>query len=79
MGRKTRILRRLNKFGLKYANHPRLMDKKEQTTLIPHLEEELQQPIKEEILEPIIEPIIIEETVEVKAPTPPKKIVKPKK
>ncbi len=79
MGRKTRLLKKLNKFGLKYANHPILRNKKEQTALILNMEEELQQPIKEEILEPVIEPAIIEEIIEVKIPTPPKKIVKPKK
>ena len=79
MGRKTRILRKLNKFGLKYSDHPILKNKTEEVALILSLKEELPLPIKEEVLEPIIEPVIVEEIVEVKAPTPPKKIVKPKK
>ena len=79
MGRKTRILRRLNKFGAKFANHPRLKNKKEEIKITPSLIDELPQPIKEEILETINELPVIEETVEVKTFSPPKKVVKPKK
>ena len=79
MGRKTRILRKLNKFGLKYFDHPILKNKTEEAALIFSLKEELPLPIKEEILEPIVEPVIVDEVVEVKTPTPPKKVAKPKK
>lgn len=79
MGRKTRILRRLNKFGAKFANHPRLKNKKEEIKMISSLVEDLPQPEKEEVLEPIIEPVIVEEVIEVKKSVPPKKVAKPKK
>lgn len=79
MSRKTKILKRLDKFGVKYANHPLLKNKKEEIFSIPSLVEEMPQPVKEEVLEPTIEPVIIEETVEVKTPTPPKKSIKSKK
>lgn len=79
MSRKTKILKRLNKFGVKYANHPLLKNKKEEIKTISSLVEDLPQPEKEEVLEPIIEPVVVEEVIEVKKPVPPKKVVKPKK
>ena len=79
MSRKTKILKRLDKFGVKYANHPLLKNKKEEIKITPSLIDELPQPIKEEISETINELPVVEETVEVKTFAPPKKVVKPKK
>lgn len=79
MSRKTKILKRLDKFGVKYANHPLLKNKKEEIKTISSLVEDLPQPIKEEVFEPTSEPTIVEEAIEVKRPDPPKKTVKPKK
>jgi len=78
MGRKTRILRRVNKFGLKYASHPRIRNNGKESDIVSSLIEDLPIQIKEEVLEPEIEPII-EQIIEVKKTTPPKKESKPKK
>lgn len=80
MGRKTRILRRLDKFGVKYANHPLLRNKKETSAPILNslVIEELPLPIEEEALESEEKPII-EEKIEISRPAPIKKAIKPKK
>jgi len=78
MGRKTRILKKHSKFGLKYANHPILKSGKEELNQPDSSIEEFPQPIVEEVFEIEIEPVI-EEKIEIKKPIPPKKTTKPKK
>lgn len=82
MGRKTRILKRTNKFGVKFSNHPRLKDLKEQsaikTLIIQEKQSEIiEEPVKSEIISIIEEPI--KEEIIIKQPTVSKKVIKPKK
>lgn len=78
MGKKTRILRKLNKFSIKFANHPILKNNKKDNLII---EEKISSTI-EDIVEIILEPMVEEEKIEettIKQPTVSKKVIKPKK